>query len=367
MITVTRPYLPPLEEYIQHLTGVWQRQQLTNQGPLVVELENQLKDYLGVKYVCLVSSGTVALQIAIKAIGLSGEVIITPFTHVSTLNVLLWQNCTPVFIDIEKNTFCINPSKIESAITNKTHAILATHIYGYPCDVKEIETISKAHRLKVIYDAAHAFGVKFRGQSIFNFGDATAVSFHATKIFHTIEGGAIITNNETLAKKFISLRNFGLENDIPQYAGINGKNSELHAAMGLCNLPHVDNFIAKRKEISDIYKTELRGLPLQFPYYSQEVAYNFAYFPVVFPSEEKMLCVKEALSIEGIDTRRYFYPPLNKLAYLSDGYCPIAEEISKKVLCLPLYYDLSLNDTLIITKVIIDTFHNTKTSSEALG
>lgn len=357
MINVSKPYLPPFEEYSRYLEGIWSRVRLTNHGPLVTELENQLKEYLGVKYVVFVSSGTSALQIALKSFELQGQVITTPFSYISGVNAILWGNCQPIFVDIEDKSFCIDPSKIEASITTKTSAILATHVYGYPCDVEQIQAIAEKNGLKVIYDAAHAFGVAIQNQSIFNFGDVTAVSFHATKLYHTIEGGAIITNNELLAKKCILLRAFGLQGTKPYCVGINGKNSEFHAAMGLCNLPKVRDFIQKQQEIAWIYKSFLQDLPIQFPQCPEGVKYNYAYFPIVFPSEERLLSVKSALENLGINTRRYFYPSLNKLPYLTGADCPIAESVAQRILCLPSYYELSLEDTKEIAQLIVKQYH----------
>ncbi len=356
IINVSKPYLPPLEEYHKYLEGIWNRCWITNSGPLVSMLEDQLKKYLGVGYVKFVSSGTVALQIAIKSLELEGEVITTAFSHVSTANSLLWGNQRPVFTDIEEKSFCIDPYKIEAAITNSTCAILATHVYGHPCEIRKIEKIAEKYNLKVIYDGAHAFGVQVYNQSILNYGDITAVSFHATKLYHTIEGGAIITNDEKIANKCGILKNFGLQAAVPQMAGLNGKNSELHAAMGLCNLPKVEDFIRKNGEISALYRTLLKHLPLTFPHLYGDVKYNYTYFPIVFASAEEMLRIKNELENKGIYARRYFYPSLNKLSYCKEYDCPIAEYISERVLCLPVYYDLSLEDVKVIAEVIIKCY-----------
>jgi dTDP-4-amino-4,6-dideoxygalactose transaminase len=353
MTNVVKPYLPPLEEYQAYLKGIWDRSWLTNHGPLVDELETRLKVYLGVKHVIFVASGTVALQIIIKALELDGEILTTSFSHVAAVNALLLANCKPVFADIEKSSFCIDADALESLVTSSTRAILATHVFGYPCDVKLINSISEKHNLKTIYDGAHAFGVKINGQSIFNYGDVSAVSFHATKIFHTIEGGAIITANDALAEKCTLLRNFGLSNTEPFLAGINGKNSEFHAAMGLCNLPMVDRFIQKRRELSFRYRVLFEGAHLEFPEHPYHTSYNYAYFPVLFPSEQKLLQVKEALLAEGISARRYFHPSLNDLPYYKGSTCLMAEEKSPRVLCLPLYYDLGLVEVEKIATLIM--------------
>lgn len=352
MINVTKAYLPPFEEYNQYLKGIWDRGRLTNHGTLTLQLENQLKEYLGVRHLQIVASGTVALQIAIKCLDLTGEIITTPFSHVATTTSIIWGNCQPVFVDIEDKTFCMDASKIEAAITSKTTAILATHLYGYPCDLQKIKSIAQKYNLRVIYDGSHAFGVKVNNQSIFNYGDVSTISFHATKLFHTIEGGAIITNDDATTEKCFLLKSFGHQGDTHYYAGINGKNSEFHAAMGLCNLPRVANFIQKRKEISELYKYLLSSLPLEFPRQPEDIEYNYAYFPVLFATEDQMLTVKDKLARNGINPRRYFYPSLNKLPYLFGTDCPIAEDVCRRILCLPLYQELAYEHVKTIADLI---------------
>ncbi len=349
MINVTKPFLPPINEYEEYLEGIWERNWLTNYGPLVNELEAKLKDYLQVDYLQYTVNGTVPLQIAIKVLGVKGDVITTAFSYVATTGTILWENCNPVFVDIEPNTFCINPDKIEASITNSTTAILATHVYGFPCDVIKIEQIAKKHNLKVIYDGAHAFGVKIKGKSIFNYGDISTCSFHATKLFHTIEGGAIICNNSDMNDKIFLHKAFGHKGDDHISIGINGKNSEFHAAMGLCNLPRVNEFIERRKVIADLYRSVLSSLSVNFPLIPEEIEYNYSYFPVLFDSEEMVLKVKTYLETHKVNTRRYFFPSLNKLPYLNDtATCPVSEDISKRVLCLPFYQQLSDTEVYFI-------------------
>lgn len=352
MISFLKPNLPDLNTYTKYLEHIWHTAQLTNNGTLLIELENRLKTYLGVPHLRIVSSGTTALQIAIRALELTGEIITTPFSHLSTTNALLWQHCIPKFVDIEEQTFCIDPDKIEDAITDKTSAIIATHVYGYPCNAERIGAIARKHNLKVIYDGAQAFAVTLSGQSIFNCGDVSIVSFNATKIFHTIEGGGIITNSRELDEKCSEIRYFGIRQEAPNRLGINGKNSEFHAAMGLCNLAKVDDYIAKQRDIYFLYKSLLKDLPVRFPEYKADVDYNFAYFPVIFNSKEQTERIKNKLHEMGISTKKYFSPSLNKLPYLISGSCPIAESISGRVLCLPLYYDLSLADAEKIATLI---------------
>lgn len=354
MINVTKTYLPPIEEYFDRIKSVWDNNWITNQGPLAEELESKLKDYLGVKNLLLVSNGTIALQIAIKALELKDEIITTPYSYVATTSSILWENCTPVFCDIEDKTFCIDPDKIENLITEKTTGILATNVYGFPCDYEKIKAIADKHGLKVIYDGAHSFGVKVNGESVFNLGDISTVSFHATKLFHTIEGGAVITNDDKLSAKMFLYRAFGHLDDDHFSVGINGRTSEFNAAMGLCNLPRVNDFIKRRKEINHLYRNLLSKTDLSFPEIPESIDYNYSYFPVIFSSEEKMLFVKNKLSENNVNARRYFYPSLNKLPYLRGNICPVSESIALKVLCLPLYHDLSDNDVKGISQIITE-------------
>ena len=357
MINVTKSYLPPIEEYQKYLSGIWENSWLTNQGPLAQELEQKLMDYLGVENLLFVSNGTIAIQLAIKALELKGEIITTPFSYVATTTSVIWENCLPVFADIEKRSLCIDPEEIEKLITPQTSGILATHVFGYACDVDKIERIAKKNNLKVIYDGAHAFGVKINGDSIFNYGDVSTISFHATKLFHTVEGGAIITKDKELAKKFYLYRSFGHIGDQYFSVGINGKNSEFHAAMGLCNLPRVDEFINQRKTITELYKSELKSLPLNIPAIAGNLRYNYSYFPVLFRSEEELIKIKMHLEKNEINTRRYFFPSLNNLPYLKlSSPCPVSEDISHRVLCLPFYQQLPKEEVIRICAIIKDAF-----------
>lgn len=321
---------------------------------MVRELEEELKTYLGVKNLLYVTNGTIALQIAIKALNLKGEIITTPFSYCATTTSILWENVKPVFVDIEADTYNIDANLIEQAITDKTSAILATHVYGRPCDVEKIEQIAQKYNLKVIYDGAHCFGATYHGQSVLAFGDVATCSFHATKVFHTVEGGCVICKDDDLAKTLSHYRSFGHKNDDYFMMGINAKNSEFHAAMGLCNLPRVNEIIQQRKVISEKYDALLDWSKLKQP--KQDIAgfvYNYAYYPVMLPSEEKLLEVTEALKKEDIVPRRYFYPSLNQLPYL-DFYnpCPVSEKISAAALSLPLYYDLDLKDVERIARIV---------------
>jgi dTDP-4-amino-4,6-dideoxygalactose transaminase len=355
MINVTEPFLPPKEKYLSLLDEVWKRNWLTNNGPLVNELELKLKEFLEIDHLLYLTNGTIAIQLAIKALELKGEVITTPFSYVATTSSIVWENCTPKFVDIHPESFNIDPSKIEDAIGPNTTAILATHVYGNPCDVIAIDKIARKHNLKVIYDAAHAIGVKVEGKSILKWGDISTLSFHATKPFHTIEGGAVATNSAELLKKMSWLRNFGHDGPFKfASVGINGKNSEFHAAMGLCNLEYIDSILLKRKEDSEYYdKLLLNKLPLKRPLIHPQANYNHAYYPLVFSSEAHLLAAMNELELNRIYSRRYFYPDLTDLPYVEKSDVPIAKRIAKQVLCLPLYYTLSKTEIDMICRFIL--------------
>jgi dTDP-4-amino-4,6-dideoxygalactose transaminase len=356
MINVTKSFLPELKEFTRYLEGIWERGHLTNHGPLVIELESRIKDYLGVKHFFFVNNGTIAIQIAIKALGLKGDVVTTPFSYVATTSSLTWEGCNPVFADISKDTLTIGANEIEAVLTDETTGILATHVYGNPCPVDEIEVLAKNNCLKVIYDAAHAFGVEFKGKSILNYGDISTLSFHATKLFHTIEGGGIVTNDDELAHRISYMRNFGHNGPEDFFGvGINGKSSEFQAAMGLCVLPNLPNIISRRKAISELYMNELRIDSLSFLKIQEGTSfYNYAYFPIIFDSEINLIKVVTALNYNHIMPRRYFYPSLNHLNYVHNNLInDFATDVSKRVLCLPLYPDLSDEDVQKISAIII--------------
>lgn len=360
MIPVTKPFMPPQSEYQALLDGIWKRQWLTNMGPLANKLELELKQYLNIQHTLFVTNGTIALQLAIKALDLCGEVITTPFSFIATASSIVWEGCKPVFVDIDPNTLNIDPSKIEDAITDKTSAIVATHVYGNPCDVDTIDKIAKKHGLKVIYDAAHAFAVRLGDRSIFEYGDVSTCSLHATKLFHTIEGGLVITADGSLLKKIAYMRNFGF-NGPETFAelGVNGKNSEFHAAMGLANLPYVNDILIKRKQLSDTYDNYIERLRAVKPAWHKNATKNFAYYPIVFEDVELMQRCIEKLNKNEIGTRRYFYPSLaSSLPYLEPKLLPITDDVSKRVLCLPLYYDLSLEEVEVICRLMLRVQNN---------
>lgn len=354
MINVTKPFLPPMEEYQAYIAGIYQRGWLTNNGPLVNELELALRDFLQVPNALFLANGTLALQLSIHALELEGEIITTPFSFVATTSAIVWQHCTPVFADIDPVSFNIDPKAIEAAITDKTTAILATHVFGNPCDVIAIEQIAKQHNLKVIYDATHAFGTRYRDQAVFTYGDISITSFHATKLFHTVEGGAAFTANGQLAEKIARQRNFGyVHYDSFDGPGINAKNSELHAAMGLCNFKYLDQIFSRRKEQWLYYKELLKSMDMQFMTIMPDTVFNYSYFPLVFRDEQQLLHSMEALNLQYIYPRRYFYPALNKLNYVPEGACPVAEDIAPRILCLPLFHDLRKEEQQMIARILL--------------
>jgi dTDP-4-amino-4,6-dideoxygalactose transaminase len=355
MINVTKTFLPPLDEYVAMLKRSWDKNWITNNGELVIELEEKLRSYLGVRNLWYCSNGTSVLQLAIKGLDLKGEIITTPFSYVATTTSILWEECTPIYVDIIDDNFCIDVDRIRDKITSRTKAILVTHVYGYPCNVEAIDTIAKEYSLKVIYDGAHAFGTKYKGKSLLSYGDISTCSFHATKLFHTAEGGCIIANNSELSEKVLLYRQFGHKGDDYFTFGINAKNSELHAAMGLCNLLYIEGILASRKRQWLYYRESLADSGCRFlnvSYNTEEIEYNYSYFPLVFSSVKELVDTIDLLNEKGITPRRYFYPALNTLTYVEYQSCPIAESIAKRVICLPLYHDLKEEEQTEICRVI---------------
>jgi len=353
MITVTKTFFPPIEEYHLQLERIWKNQWLTNRGELVLELEEKLKAYLSVSNIIVTTNGTIPLQIALKLLGNGGEIITTPFSYVATTAAIVWENCTPIFVDIHPEYLTIDETKIEAAITDKTTAILATHVFGNPCHVAAIEIIAKKHNLKVIYDAAHCFGVRYNNQSIFNFGDVSSCSFHATKLFHTGEGGAIFCNDKSLNNQFFYSHNFGHKSALEFYGlGINGKISELQAAMGLSVLPYMDLIIEERKKVISYYENSLDFSKLHKMKIRENTDWNFSYYPILFNDEESLLSVEAKLMAENIVPRRYFYPSLNTIDYSEGAKMPISESVASRVLCLPLYVGLTTEELGKITAII---------------
>lgn len=342
MINVTKTFLPPQEEYQAILNKVWKNSWLTNRGVLVQELEGKLQSYLQSPPLIAMTNGTLPLQIAIKALGLSGEIITTPFSYVATTSSIVWEGCTPVFVDIHPEYLTIDETKIEAAITSKTTGILATHVFGNPCAVDEIEVIAQKHNLKVIYDAAHCFGVTYNGKSIFNYGDVSTCSFHATKLFHTGEGGAFFCKDGGVRKAAFDFHNFGHDGPVVfRSVGINAKMSELQAAMGLAVFPYLEKIMERRKVLVKRYQDAFNSLNVQSIKIRGNCNWNYSYYPIILKSETDLLDLLEELLKDQINPRRYFYPSLNTLDYVKSNIMPISESISKRILCLPLYTELT--------------------------
>ena len=362
-IFVTKPFLPPIEEFLPYLQSIWDDRVLTNNGPFHQQLEEALCKYLNVKYISLFSNGTLALLTALQALGISGEVITTPYSFVATTHALKWNNITPVFVDIEPRTFNMDPEIIESAITPRTTAILPVHVYGNPCNVHRINEIAEAYGLKVIYDACHTFGVTIKGIPVLNFGDLSVMSFHATKVFNTFEGGAIICHDEATKKHIDNLKNFGFVNETTVItAGINAKMNEVQAAMGLLQLKYIDNSIEKRKIISELYRKHLHNIDgITYMEDMHDVKHCYSYFPV-FIDYEKYGKSRDELYQElkkhNIFGRRYFYPLISQFPTYRDlvsaqpRKMPVAEKVTEQVVCLPIYSGLPLENVIEICSLI---------------
>lgn len=377
MINVTKTFLPPLADYLPYLEKMWETTLVTNFGTFSRKLMADLTSYLQVPQLLFVSNGTVAIQLAIKALDLKNEIITTPFSYVATTSSIVWENCKPIFADIEPDTLTICPADIEKRITPRTTAILATHVYGNPCNVEAIQQIAQQHKLKVIYDAAHCFGVQYKGSSLFNYGDVSTTSFHATKLFHTIEGGGVICNDFDLFQTLVSMGNFGHVNKFGYLGnapftytfpeeflkvGINAKNSELHAAVGLCVLQYVDQIIERRKKLSQLYDELLADCPqITRPTIRPNTTYNYAYYPILLPSEQQLKHAQSMLNAHEIYPRRYFYPSLSALKYLKGKQqnqypnTPIANQAAQRALCLPLYYELTEDNIQLISNTLKQT------------
>jgi dTDP-4-amino-4,6-dideoxygalactose transaminase len=363
-IYVTQPSLPPLEELLPYLQKIWDKKVLTNGGEFHEQLEKALCDYLDVKYISLFSNGTIALLIALKALEIRGEVITTPYSFVATTNSLIWNGATPVFVDIEPYTLNLDPRKIEMAISPKTTAIMPVHCYGHPCDVEEIERIAHKYNLKVIYDAAHAFGVRCHCGSVLNHGNLSVLSFHATKVFNTFEGGAIVCADAETKYRIDQLKNFGFDINAPEVevvsCGLNGKMSEFNAALGLLQLKHIDKDLEKRKEIDSAYREKLKAVKGIAYLNSGEIVSNYSYFPVLVQSDYplKRNDLYQKLLDHGIYSRRYFYPLISQFPIYRDlpsannDNLPVATLVAQQVLCLPIYSDLNLSIVSQICEII---------------
>lgn len=362
-IYVTQPALPPLDEFTEYLQQIWDNKIITNNGPFHRRFEKELAEYLGVKYISLFTNGTLALITALQALRISGEVITSPYSFVATTHSLWWNKIKPVFVDVEPDFCNLDINKIESAITPQTTALMPIHVYGNPCNVDAIQQIAEAYNLKVIYDAAHAFGVGYNGNSILNYGDLSVLSFHATKIFNTFEGGAIICHDEKTKRHIDDLKNFGFRGETTVVApGINAKMNEVQAAMGLLQLKYVDENIEKRKQITHAYKERLRDIPgVGFLDEMPGVKHCYSYFPVFFDKEIYGMsrdCIYQKLKVKGINGRRYFYPLISDfptyrgLASAKKSNLPVAGRLTDQVICLPLYPDLKIDAIDKICNVI---------------
>jgi dTDP-4-amino-4,6-dideoxygalactose transaminase len=338
-IYVTEPFLPPLNEYVAHLEEIWGRNVLTNQGPLVNELEQSIQSYHGIQAnVHCVANGGLGLQIVLKALGVTGEVVTTPLSYVATTSCPLWEGCSIKFADIDPDRLTIDPDAVESVIGPNTEAIVATHVYGNPCDCETLEAISNKHGIALIYDAAHAFGVAYQEKSILEYGDASMVSLHSTKLLHAVEGGFVVASDPAVAEKVEWMRRFGhQDNGAFHGVGINAKLSELHAAMGLCNLKYVEKIIRKRNVICDVYDEAIGDDDaLSTIKYRQGATRNYSYYPVIFDSEASLLAAMARFNEANIFPRRYFYPDLSTFFSQSAVNCPRSIDISRRILCLPL-------------------------------
>lgn len=354
MLNVTQSFVPPLEEYMAYVQRCFDNAWLTNRGELVQELEGKLAEYLEVPYLTLTANGTLPLQLAIKALDLKGEIITTPFSFVATTSSIIWEGCTPVFVDIEPEYLTIDPSKIREAITSKTSAILATHVFGNPCDVEIIEQIAKEYGLKVIYDGAHAFGVKYKGRSIFEYGDVSTCSFHATKLMHTGEGGAFFSSDVQIFEKMFIQHNFGYFGPYNfEEVGINAKMSELHAAMGLAVFNHLGEIISYRQNVVEHYQKSL-SKRFELLKIRPETQWNYHYFPVIFDNEKDLLKAIAQLSSHQIHPRRYYYPSLNNLKYIETTEMPVSDDYAKRILCLPLSASITLGEQDLICELLMN-------------
>ena len=355
MLHVTKSFLPDLKEYVKYLEKIWDTHHLTNDGPFVKELEYKLGEFLEVENFIFVSNGTIALQLAIKGLDLKGNVLTTPFSYCATTNVLIWEGCKPIFVDIDPISLTVNSQQIKSLSgLNSISGILTTHVYGNCGDLEKQEIIANEMEIPLIYDGAHAFGVKYKGKSIFNYGTVSTCSFHATKVFHTIEGGAVMTNDHKLAEKIRGIRSFGHRNDYYFDIGINGKNSEFHAAMGLVNFDHFSKIKKHREISSSLYDSLLKDPVIKYEY-NAELDRNFSYYPIMITSEELLLQVTEKLNSYHIYPRRYFYPSLNNLPTVKGNVCLNSEDISKRILCLPLSADITEGDITKISSIIMSS------------
>lgn len=364
-VYVTSPSLPPLEEFIPYLEKIWESKWLTNNGQFHQQFEAALAEYLGVKYISFFTNGMIALQTGMQALRITGEVITTPFTFVATTHAIHLNGCTPVFCDIEPDTFTLDPEKVESLITPRTTAIMPVHVYGNPCRHERLQKIADTYGLKLFYDAAHVFGVKKEGVSVANWGDLSMLSFHATKVFNTLEGGALVTSDATMKKRIDFLKNFGFADEVTVVApGSNGKVDELRSAYGMLQLKYVDSEIAKRENVTHFYREHLKDIPgIRILQDLPGVRHNYGYFPILVDAEAYGMtrdALYEKFKVNGIHARRYFYPLCSQfptyrsLQSASPQRLPIAEKVAQQVLCLPIFAGLEEEQSARICGVLTD-------------
>lgn len=363
MIPVNKPYLPAFEKYTKYLERVYDKAWLTNNGPLVQELKARLEDYLGVKNLLPVANGTLAMQLAYKVFNLKGNAVTTPFTFIATSSSLAWEGITPKFADVDPKSYNLCPIKARHETDAQTSAIVPVHVYGNPCDVEAFETFGKERNVKVIYDAAHAFGIKVNGNSVLNYGDASTLSFHATKVFHSVEGGAVVFKSSDDYERAVLMTNFGIDTSTSKIvdAGINTKMSEVHAAMGLAVIDNIDAIMQHRTALFEQYCHQLKDVVEQ-PTWHQQGTTNGAYMPVTFKDAAQCSAVLDGLASQSIIARRYFSPSLNQLTKYSQQFvysCPVSESLASRTLCLPLYYDLSAADVAAITNAVKQVLYGT--------
>jgi dTDP-4-amino-4,6-dideoxygalactose transaminase len=353
-IYVTKSFKPPIEEYFEKIKNIFDNNQFSNRGKMVKELEFEIQNLLkhNSYKILLTNNGTIPIQMALKHFVSEGEVITTPFSFVATTSSILWENCTPRFVDIEPEYFCIDENKIEGAINENTKCILATHVFGNPCNVEKIDQISKKYNIPVIYDGAHAFGTKFNGKSIFEFGDISTCSFHATKIFHTAEGGCMFFKNKDVCTEIFKMHNFGISNYNIETVGINAKMSELNAALGLTIVKYFNDILTNRQKVYNNYMNLLSFMNYKPLKIRENSNWNYSYFPIIFENEKSLLNVIKKLNGNNIFPRRYFYPSLNNLDYVKYKPMKNSEQISSCILCLPFYDSLEESKINLISKII---------------
>lgn len=357
-VFVTKATLPPKDRFLELVSQAYDRAWLTNHGPLCSELEKQLKNTLDAGYLSLCSNGTLGLQLAIRALGLNGKkVLTTPFTYVATLTALLWEGCEPVFADIDGENLCMSPIQAEKFLARDQEiaGVLPVHVYGNACAVNEFADLGRQYNIKILYDGAHAFGAKLNGKSLLAYGDAAICSFHATKLFHTVEGGCIISHSPQIQEKLNLFRAFGHKGDDYYSIGLNAKLSEMHAAMGLALLPEVPDIINKRSNLGKLYDNALNigKNALKKPELAKGLEWNHAYYPIIFPSEKSLLKANNALKERNFFCRRYFFPSLTKMPYIKTPPAPICEDIASRVLCLPFWPDMPVDVIQEVSEIIL--------------